>query len=86
MKLNTELVFAEMGDGFVAVPVGESARHIVIRFNKTGAEICKAITEGLSKEAIASKLISEYEIDEETALNAVENVLLKLKEEGLLSE
>ncbi len=87
MKLNTELVFAEMGEGFVAVPVGNDAKHIVIRLNSTGAEICRAIADGYSEEDIAAMLLKEYDdIDEKTAADAVQKVIAILKEKGLLEE
>ncbi len=87
MKINTNLVFAEMGDGFVAVPVGDAAKRIVIRLNKTGKEICSALVDGLTPDQVVNNILNEYDgVDEETARRGVESVVSKLRDAGLISE
>ncbi len=87
MKLKTELVFAEMGDGIVAVPVGNDARRIVVRLNETGADICKDIIDGYTEEQIAARLLAKYsDIDESKAHDAVRSVIDKLVREDLLQK
>ena len=87
MTINSNLVFAEMGDGFVAVPVGDAAKRIVIRLNKTGKDICNALVDGLTTDEIVRSILNEYEgVDEETARKGVESVVSKLRDAGLISE
>lgn len=85
MKLNVELVFTEMGDYYVAVPVGDNKKNMVIRLNKTGMDICKYLAEGLSEEEIIQTIMEKYEVsDEKIVENSVEKVIKQLKSEKLL--
>ena len=59
MKVIIDMVVAEMGEDYMAVPVGENADafHGVIRFNETGKMIWQGIADGLDDDQIAEKIL-----------------------------
>lgn len=87
MKLKTELVIAEIGDGYAAIPIVGSATDFrgVIQLNETAKDICEGLSEGLSREQIADKLLKEYDgVDAEAALAAIDKVVTELGSKGLI--
>ena len=89
MKLKEGFVLTELGDEFVAVMTGDRSDefHGVVRLNKSAADIWKGLSEGLTSEQIAEKLITEYEdLDIPHARSSVQKVADKLAEAGLLEE
>ena len=85
MEFKLKLVFAEMGDEYVAVPVGSDAEHFVVRLNKTGRDICEDLAKGMNEAEIVEKLVNQYEdVNREKAEQAVKSVISKLQAEGLL--
>ncbi len=89
MKLKQGFIISQVGEEYVAVATGEASSwfHGIVRLNETGAEIWKGLAEGLDREAIAAKLLREYdEVDQETALNAVDSIIEKLGAANILEE
>ena len=86
MKFKSQMVVNQLGDEFVAVPVGENAEHLIVKLNKTGADIFKDLYDGLDEEQIVRKLLKQYDIDREKAERAVKSVAAKLSAEGLIEE
>ena len=76
-----------MGDGYVAVPVGDNAGHLLIRLNESGADICKALSDGNEKADIISMLVNKYDgLDAKTADEAAEKVISILRSKNLLED
>ena len=87
MKFKSKLIISELGDEFVAVPVGGEEKNLLIRLNATGADICRALIDGKSEEEAAAVLLEKYDgVDMDKALTAVRGVVEKLRNEGLLTE
>ena len=87
MKVKKGIVQSKVGDEFVLVPTGEAAKsfHGIVRLNETGAEIWKDLEKELSEEKIVNNLMAHYtDVDHETALRSVRNVVDKLRDAGLL--
>lgn len=87
MKVKKGIVLSKVGDEFVLVPTGEAAKsfHGIVRLNETGAEIWKDLEKELSEEKIVNNLMAHYtDVDHETALRSVRNVVDKLRDAGLL--
>lgn len=87
MKVKKGIVLSKVGDEFVLVPTGEAAKsfHGIVRLNETGAEIWKDLEKELSEEEIVNNLMAHYtDVDHETALRSVRNVVDKLRDAGLL--
>lgn len=88
MKIKDGFVLTEVGDDYIAVPVGEASEsfHGIIRLNDTGSFIWRTLSEGLTTEQIIDKLLEEYDTDRETAERAVNDMVHRLKADGLLEE
>lgn len=88
MKIKDGFVLTALGEEYVAVPVGErnAQFHGIVRLNDTGAFIWKALAENLNSEQITEKLLEEYEVDRQTAEKAVNRLIKKLKDNGLVEE
>lgn len=87
MKIKDGLVFTEVGEDLVAVPVGAAADdfHGVVRLNETGGYILRALADGLDARQVEERLMAEYDnVDAETAQRAVAYIVDKLKADGLL--
>lgn len=72
----------------VVVAVGMSTMDFngMINLNDTGAFLWKKLEGGASEEELVSAMLSEYDVDEETAKRDISAFLDKLKEADLLCE
>ena len=88
MKFKGKLTLTELGGEYIAVPVGETANnfHGIFRMNESGKMIWEALADGLDLAETAKKLTEVYDIDYNTALKEVEEIVLKLKSVGLIEE
>ena len=89
MKLKDNWTLTELGDDYVAVPVqgGADTFSGVVHLNETGKDIWEGISDGLTEEEIAGRLVSMYEdLDMNRALDAVKKVVGMLKDGGLLED
>ena len=86
MKLKNGFVVREVAGKTVAVSVGGGAFRGMITLNGTAAFLWDALQSDTNEDALATKLIEAYEIDEATAKKDVAVFLHKLREAGLLDE
>ena len=86
MKLKNGFVVREVAGKTVAVSVGGGAFRGMITLNGTAAFLWEALESDTNEDALATKLIEAYEIDEATAKKDVAVFLQKLREAGLLDE
>ena len=86
MKLKNGFVVREVAGKTVAVSVGGGAFRGMITLNGTAAFLWEALESDTNEDALATKLIEAYEIDEATAKKDVAVFLHKLREAGLLDE
>ena len=86
MKLKNGFVVREVAGKTVAVSVGGGAFRGMITLNGTAAFLWDALQSDTNEDALATKLIEAYEIDEATAKKDVAVFLNKLREAGLLDE
>ena len=87
MKLLYNFEIMDMGDKFVAVPVGEGASkfHGMIRMNQDAAEMLQLIQEHRSPEDVLKELMQRYPDAEKDDLDlALCNFLNQLIVEGIL--
>ena len=87
MKLRCEFTIMDMGDGFAAVPVEESADrfHGIIKLNAVSADIFEQLKEETTPEKVHAYLKKKYpdSTDDEIGQNLVA-FLNHLFREGLL--
>ena len=70
----------------MGVPVGDSAKlfHGMMQLNEVGYDIVSLMTEEISREEILEKVLEMYDIDRDSALVHVNNVIEYLEEQGVL--
>ena len=87
MKIKSGFVIEAVGDGYLAVAVGERADEFtgLVRMNSTGAFLWKLIEENdVSKEELLKKVLEEYEVDEALAKADIDKVERQLRDGGIL--
>ena len=89
MQLKEKFVVTELGNDYIAVPVGGETDGFrgVVRLNETGAEILKGLSTGLNIDQIADKLVAEYEgVNLTRARAAVRKIVDQLLVKGLIED
>ena len=88
MKLKYQFVFQPIGEIYMGVAVGESAKqfHGMMQLNEVGYHIVSLMTEEISREEIVDKLLEIYDTDRESSLGYVDEVVEYLKEQGVLED
>ena len=86
MRIKEGFVLREVAGQNMVIATGEASKdfHGMIRLNGTGKIIWRGLQEKLSEEEIAKKLCADYEIDEESAKQDVNEFLAKMTEMGFL--
>lgn len=86
MKLKYKFVFQPLGKTYMGVPVGESAKlfHGMLQLNEVGYDIVSLMTEEISREEMADKLLEIYDTDRETVLTYIDQSVDYLTEQGVL--
>ena len=88
MRLNSDYVLREIAGDFVLVPTGEA----VAKFNglfgvsEVGARILELLPECPDEAAVVSRIVDEYDIDEETAKKDVSEFIADLREKEIITE
>ena len=88
MKLKNEFIMEGLENEQVAVASGENASfHGLVRLNASGAEVFRGLIKGENEEQLVQRLMKKYEgLDQATAKKAVDIVIGKLKDAGLVEE
>lgn len=86
MKLKYQFVFQPIGDIYMGVPVGDSAKqfHGMMQLNEVGYDIVSLMTEDISREEIVEKILEMYDVDREIADLYVNDVISYLEEQEVL--
>lgn len=88
MKLKYNTVFQQVGDFYLAVPVGEDSKHCpnYIRLNRSSYIILKNLTEDTTEDALVKAFLEEYDVDESIARRDVNTIVEWLRSSAFLSE
>ncbi|MDO5550878.1 MAG: PqqD family protein [Lachnospiraceae bacterium] len=86
MRMKKGFVLREVAGQFMVIATGEASRqfHGMIRLNQTGKEIWQGLSDGLTEEEIAGKLVQSYGIEKSQAAEDVRNMIRQMAEEGFL--
>lgn len=86
MKLKSGIIVNEINGDCVAVAAGEAGKAFngMIKMNGTAAFIVKALQTETDEDGIVAALLTEYEVDEETARQNVRAVIEKFRSAGLI--
>ena len=83
MRIHPDFTIQQVGETFVAVPVGKTSEHFhaMISLNATGAFLWKQMAEkDCTEEDLVAALLETYEIDAETAKRDVARLVEILRE------
>ncbi len=88
MKLKYDFSIREIMGEYALIPMGESALQLngMILTNAVGAHVCENLGTDVTQEALVQSVLDEFDIDETTAKNDVEEFLGYLREAQLLTE
>ena len=87
MKLKDGFVLREVAGQTVVLPTGDELNlNMMITLNDTGKFIWNLLSADIEEAEIVSKLLSEYDVDQATAENAVAGFIKRLREHGFLAE
>lgn len=86
MKLKYQFVFQSVGDTYMGVTVGESAKlfHGMLQLNEVGHDIVSLMAEDVGRDEIVDKILNSYDTDRETAEKYVDEVIAYLVKEDVL--
>ena len=88
MQIKKDFTIQKVGNSYIAVAVGETGKtfHGMVRLNETGAFLWKKMSEGdVTVDELVDALLSEYEVDRETAAHDVEQLVAQFRESGILA-
>ncbi len=88
MKIKTGFLLSEVAGKTYAVAVGERSREFrgMISLNDTAKFLWEKLKDDTTAEELVAALLSEYEVDEETAKESVKEFLSELQEAGILEQ
>lgn len=86
MKIKPDYLLRKVADSYVVVPVGKATVDFngMINLNETGAFLWQQLQKGADEETLLRAMLSEYDVDEETAAEGIDSFLSKLREADLL--
>ncbi|WP_455537623.1 PqqD family protein [Terrisporobacter sp.] len=86
MKLKKEFVTREIVGETILVPVGEGISNFngIITINELGKFIWQNLESSENENILLEKILNEYEVDEKTAKNDLEEFLGKLRKADII--
>lgn len=86
MKVDKEFVLREIAGDYVIIPIGRTVLSFngLITVNEIGAFLWYLLQEDVTKEELVAKVLDEYEVDEETAREDIQEFLDTLVSGGIL--
>ena len=87
MKLKQGFIMREIAGETIVVPSGDELNlNMMITLNDTGKFLWKRLETGADMDELVQDMLSEYDVDEQTARAGVERFVAKLHENGFLNE
>ena len=89
MKLNSDFLIHNTGNGEMLIPVGEETKkfHGVIKLNETGSLIVHLLeNDNLSMEELLDRLYAQYDGDKAVINQTVKEFINKLKEVNAITD
>lgn len=86
MKIKDGFVLREVAGEAMVIATGEASRNFngIIRLNCTGRDIWEGLSDGLTEEEIAHKLVVKYGVNMEKALSDTRKLIARINTEGFL--
>lgn len=88
MKLKFDFAVREIVGEYVMVPLGQGALEFsgMISTSETGAMLVEALKKNVSRQELLEMILTQYEIDEESAASDLDDFLAQLRKLNLLIE
>lgn len=88
MKLFCDFELMDMGDEFVAVPIGDKASQVrgVVKLNKSGVEIFNLLQKETTEDDIINTIANKYDNDRTTISKYVHSLIETLRKDGLIAD
>ena len=86
MKVDKEFVLREIAGDYVIIPIGRTVLSFngLITVNEIGAFLWNLLQEDVTKKDLVAIVLDEYEVDEETAREDIQEFLDTLVSGGIL--
>ena len=86
MKIKDGYILRSVAGSNIVVAVGEESRKFnkLIKLNNSAAFIFKQLEEDVTEDEIVEKMLSEYDVAEETAREDARALIATLREAGLI--
>lgn len=86
MKVNPGFILREIAGDYLVVAVGNDLVDLSDSFtlSESGAFLWKALEQDTTEEALVDALLSEYDVDRQTAISDVQDFLKSLSERNML--
>lgn len=86
MKINNDFMIREIADETILVPTGQASQNFngMISINEVGSFILHNIEDCEDEKEIISRVIDEFEVDEDTAVEDIREFLGQLLEIGVV--
>ena len=84
MKTNPDFVARKVGTEFVLVPVVRQTADLegVYTLNAVGSLVWSCLADGTEMDGIVDRVVEEYEVDRDTALADVQELVAQLRVAG----
>ena len=86
MEIKLDFVLREIAGDLLLVPAGQTALDLngMIILNEVGGEVWKLLPEVADEEELISRLLEEYDVQEEVLLQDVDSFLAELRALNIL--
>ncbi len=86
MKIKNGFILRKVGSQNVVVAVGEASRSFngIIRLNDTGKYLWEKLQNNVTEEQLLADMLSDYNIDGQTARSDIDRFINSLREASLL--
>lgn len=86
MKVEKDFVLREIAGDYIIIPTGKTVLKFngLITVNEVGVSIWKMLQEGATLEQLIQGILDEYDVDEKTAREDIQEFLDQLDKGGIL--
>ena len=86
MKIKENFVLRNIADEYIVMPTGSNIASFdgAVALNEVSAFIFEKLQNSASKDDLVIALLNEYEVDEETAVKDVDNLISQFEEMGII--
>lgn len=88
MKVSSDFILREIAGDYILIPTGDTILQFngLITLNEVGVSLWNLLQKDVTFEALVTAILGEYEVDEATAREDIQEFLESLKKGGILPE